>query len=283
MTEEKVTLEDRQRVRFAFLATIGSLLVVFAVGLLAMELFLWLRPSDSVDVDLPRWAILIGEGLIIVPLVFFLRRNRMPLRETLRLEKVSAPTIWAALLIGLGFSVLMDEFDRLIAMVFPMPESVMGSMDILIFTNPADALLVIAGAVIMAPVVEEALFRGFLQGQLERGYRDATKAVLFSSLLFMLLHFNPWWGLQIYVFGVVLGYLAWRTGSIWPAIVVHGANNALSLMLANVDADSLEWYVSGEHVSPGWLVAAAGLAYIGFRLLFEVIPIPISVISEGRK
>jgi len=283
LTEEKVTLEDRQRVRFAFLATIGSLLVVFAVGLLAMELFLWLRPSDSVDVDLPRWAILIGEGLIIVPLVFFLRRNRMPLRETLRLEKVSAPTIWAALLIGLGFSVLMDEFDRLIAMVFPMPESVMGSMDILIFTNPADALLVIAGAVIMAPVVEEALFRGFLQGQLERGYRDATKAVLFSSLLFMLLHFNPWWGLQIYVFGVVLGYLAWRTGSIWPAIVVHGANNALSLMLANVDADSLEWYVSGEHVSPGWLVAAAGLAYIGFRLLFEVIPIPISVISEGRK
>jgi len=283
LTEEKVTLEDRQRVRFAFLATIGSLLVVFAVGLLAMELFLWLRPSDSVDVDLPRWAILIGEGLIIVPLVFFLRRNRMPLRETLRLEKVSAPTIWAALLIGLGFSVLMDEFDRLIAMVFPMPESVMGSMDILIFANPADALLVIAGAVIMAPVVEEALFRGFLQGQLERGYRDATKAVLFSSLLFMLLHFNPWWGLQIYVFGVVLGYLAWRTGSIWPAIVVHGANNALSLMLANVDADSLEWYVSGEHVSPGWLVAAAGLAYIGFRLLFEVIPIPISVISEGRK
>ncbi|MEE9466199.1 MAG: type II CAAX endopeptidase family protein [Candidatus Neomarinimicrobiota bacterium] len=283
LTDEKVALEDRQRVRFAFLATIGSLLVVFAVGLLAMELFLWLRPSDPADVDLPRWAILIGEGLIIVPLVFFLRRSGMPLRETLRLKKVNAPTIWSALLIGLGVSVLIDEVDRLIAMVFPMPESVQGSMEFLVFAGPADALLVIAGAVIMAPVVEEAVFRGFLQGQLERGYRDATKAVLFSSLLFMLLHFNPWWGLQIYIFGMVLGYLAWRTGNIWPAIVVHGTNNALSLMVANVDADSLEWYVSGEHVSPGWLVAAAGLAYIGFRLLFGVIPIPVKCDREGGK
>ncbi len=283
LTEDRVTPIDRQRVRFAFLATIGSLLFVFAVGLLVMQLYLWSRPIDPADVNLPRWAILIGEGLIIVPLVFILWRRRMPLRETFRLERVSAPTMWAALAIGLGAAVLIDEVDRLIAMVFPLPESVKGSMDILIFNGPADALLVIAGAAIMAPVVEEAVFRGFLQGQLEQGYRDATKAVLFSSLLFMLLHFNPWWGLQIYLFGMVLGYLAWRTASIWPAIIVHGANNALSLMVANMDEGSLDWYISGDHVSPGWLVAAAGLAYGGFKLLLGETPIPVEPVSEERK
>ncbi len=279
--DEKVIGYDRQRVRFAFLATIGSLLFVLLVGIVAAVLFQSLRPTPIVDTDLPRWAILIGEALIIVPLVFILRRSRMPLRESLRLREVAGPTVRAALLIGLGVSVLIDELDRLIALVFPLPASVMGAMDLLVFSSMGDALLVIGGAVVLAPVVEEAVFRGFFQGQLELGYRDATKAVLFSSLLFTLVHFNPWWGVQIYIFGMVLGYLAWRTGSIWPSICVHGVNNGLALMVANVDTGSQEWYLTGEHVAPGWLLLAALLSYGGFRLLLLENPAPATPTNEG--
>ena len=153
-------------------------------------------------------------------------------------------------------------------------------MDLLVISDLGSALLVIAGAVVLAPVVEEAVFRGFFQGQLEIGYRDATKAVLFSSLLFMLLHFNPWWGMQIYIFGMVLGYLAWRTGSIWPSVTVHGVNNGLALMIANADAGSPEWYLTGKHVAPGWLLVAAFLVYGGFRLLLLENPAPATPTNE---
>ena len=267
--------------RFAFLATIGSLMFVLVVGILGAVLFQRLRPTPAVDANLPRWAILIGEALIMVPLVYILRRSNLPLRETLRLRAVTGPTLRAALMIGLGAAVLIDELDRLIALVFPLPPSVMGAMDLLVISNMGDALLMIGGAVVLAPLVEEALFRGFFQGQLELGYRDATKAVLFSSLLFMLLHFNPWWGVQIYVFGMVLGFLAWRTGSIWPSIYVHAINNGLALMLANVDSGSQEWYLTGQHVSPGWLLVAALLLYAGFRLLLVENPPPPAISGDG--
>ncbi len=281
LPREKAPPDDRGRVRFAFLTTIGSLMFVLVVGILGAVLFQRLRPTPAVDANLPRWAILIGEALIMVPLVYILRRSNLPLRETLRLRAVTGPTLRAALMIGLGAAVLIDELDRLIALVFPLPPSVMGAMDLLVISNMGDALLMIGGAVVLAPLVEEALFRGFFQGQLELGYRDATKAVLFSSLLFMLLHFNPWWGVQIYVFGMVLGFLAWRTGSIWPSIYVHAINNGLALMLANVDSGSQEWYLTGQHVSPGWLLVATLLLYAGFRLLLVENPPPPAILSDG--
>ena len=270
--------DGRRQVRFAFLATIGSMLFGgFFGALIVLALVNPARP----DPGLPRWAIVLSEALILLPLALVIQRRRLPPVVVFRLRGVSPGTLRDTVLIGLGASVLIDELDRLVALVFPLPENIARGMEFLTFATPLEALLVVGGAVLVAPLVEELVFRGFFQGQLEQGYRDATKAVLFSAALFMILHFNPWWSLQIYLLGVILGYLAWRTASIWPAVVVHAVNNSLAVWFANVTEDSLAWYAPGGHVSLVWLLLAAMMAYFGFRSLLVRNPEPLLTPQGG--
>ncbi len=268
-------IEDHNRKRqiiFAFLATIGSM---FFGGVVGAIIVLSLADPNVSNLDLPRWAIILSEALILPPLIFIILRRQLTLKTTFRLQSVSLRTLRDALLIGLGITVLIDELYSLLELVFPLPESIAQGMGFFTFSNGSEALLVILGAVVIAPLVEEMVFRGFFQQQLEQVYRNATVAVLLSSLLFTILHFNPWWSLQIYILGLVLGYLAWRTGSIWPPIVIHAIVNGLAVWFANLPENRFTWYTSGGHVSPLWLAAAAALTYLGFRSLLTYNPEPV--------
>jgi membrane protease YdiL (CAAX protease family) len=79
---------------------------------------------------------------------------------------------------------------------------------------------------LLAPVVEELLFRGLLYRYL-RGRLGVVVAVVLSALIFGALHvvIPP-----LVVMGIVLAIIAQRTGSIWPGIVVHATNNALVVL-----------------------------------------------------
>lgn len=85
--------------------------------------------------------------------------------------------------------------------------------------------------VILAPVVEELLFRGVIFASLVRRFGIVT-AVLVPSLIFGLLHFeNGWWGvLWLSGVGVLLAMIRWKSGSLLLPIVLHAAWN-LQLLL----------------------------------------------------
>ncbi len=268
----KRAFRNREQIKFAYLTTLGCMLFGTFLGAIIMVGFV---DPDAINLNLPRWGILLSEALIVVPLYYVLRKRNMSLIETLRLKPIHGTTMRDTMALGLGLTIVMDEIDRIIAMVFPLPGDLDSGMNFLLFENSFEAMLVIGGAVIVAPFVEEILFRGFLQRQLEEGYRDITKSILMSSALFMLLHFNPWWALQIYMLGMVLGYLAWRTGSIWPAFIVHLINNGASITFGNLDEGTLSWYNMGDHVSPLWLIFAGGLIYFGFKSFMNQNPEPI--------
>ncbi len=255
---------NRGQVRFAFSATIISMV---AGALLGVLITLRLAGPIEASGDLPRWTILLSEAFIPLPLLWLLRRRGLPLLRTLRLRAVSPVVLRDALIIALGVTVLIDELDRLVALLLPLPSNVQQGMNFLQFNTPFEALLIIAGAAVVAPIAEEMVFRGFFQGQLEQGLNDATRAVLYSAGLFMILHFNPWWAIQIYTLGMILGYLVWRTGSVWPAVILHGVNNLAAIMFANGNDESFAWYTLGGHVSPLWLLVAALMTYAGFRSL----------------
>ncbi len=113
-------------------------------------------------------------------------------------------------------------------------------------------------------VCEELIFRGYAQRQFERVGGAAT-AIVLSGVLFGLYHLRLTQLLPLTAIGLYLAYLTWRTGSIWPAIIAHFANNgiivAVSEMSANPDGSSAT-VAEGMDV-PTYTVVLGLLAFSG--------------------
>lgn len=93
--------------------------------------------------------------------------------------------------------------------------------------NVAAVFLVIA----VAPAVcEEMLFRGLILHSLKARYR-AVPAIAVTAALFGFYHMSLVKFLPTGLLGAVLCYVVWRTGSIYPAMLMHFLNNAFSMIV----------------------------------------------------
>lgn len=96
--------------------------------------------------------------------------------------------------------------------------------------------------VIIAPVVEEILFRGFLLRGFTARY-GAKWAILLSAILFSLIHMNPAQMPNTFILGLVLGAIMLRTGNILIPILYHILNNsipAIGLVYASNHSDKID-------------------------------------------
>lgn len=89
-------------------------------------------------------------------------------------------------------------------------------------------LAIIAFGALIGPVTEEVLFRGFLQPALKE-VMGGMKAILLTSFFFALVHFNLYIFIQIFILGLLLGYLYEKTGTLVAPLSVHILHNSVSL------------------------------------------------------
>ncbi len=89
----------------------------------------------------------------------------------------------------------------------------------------------IVGAVGLAPVVEELLFRGLLFLSIERSFRASRPAIVASGLIFGLIHLPLYAAVPaLAAFGIVLAYVYARTRSLTLVILIHVAFNAKTVV-----------------------------------------------------
>lgn len=101
------------------------------------------------------------------------------------------------------------------------------------FTNVAkqyELLLAFVTLVIIAPLAEEMLFRGYLYGKLRKNV-PIWAAMLATSALFGLLHGQWNVGIDVFVLSLVMCTLREITGSIWAGVLVHMTKNGLAFFL----------------------------------------------------
>lgn len=78
-------------------------------------------------------------------------------------------------------------------------------------------------------ICEELLFRGYIQTRLTRTVGPAL-GIFLSSLLFAAFHMDWVHIVAVFPLGLFLGYVTWRSGSLYPAILGHFINNVTSVI-----------------------------------------------------
>ena len=89
----------------------------------------------------------------------------------------------------------------------------------------------IMAVAVVAPVFEEILFRGAIEGHLLKTGRHPAFAIILSALLFGVVHGNPAQIPFAFVLGLVMGWLFYATGSLLPSMLLHFINNMSSVVL----------------------------------------------------
>lgn len=135
---------------------------------------------------------------------------------------------------------------------------------------------------------EEMFFRGYLQRQLERSLGVAG-GILATGVIFGAFHISLIQLVPLTMLGLYMAYVTWRTGSLWPAVAVHFANNGLAVLVGSyaaarpdvgldaVDNLSIPWYILVPALG---LFAAIMLAL--HRLSAQVRPVP-AALSPDRE
>lgn len=99
------------------------------------------------------------------------------------------------------------------------------------FIQMKDHVLGVVSIALIAPIVEEMLFRGAIEGHLLHVWKNPSAAIFASALIFGIIHLNPAQIPYAFVLGLLLGWLYWRTRSLLPCILLHLINNGLSVIL----------------------------------------------------
>ena len=179
---------------------------------------------------------------------------RIPVRELIPLGGFRPLLIVALVPAVFGSCVALMEVATLIEWLLPMP-AMMREFFEGAFGGRHTTLGSFVLAVIVAPFMEEAVFRGLLLRSMLRRW-PALPAVLITSLLFALFHANPWQFVGPLILGLLFGWLTVRTGTLWPAILAHALNNAIALTTMQLLGTDTEAQVAAEHspqLGPLWL------------------------------
>lgn len=180
------------------------------------------KPLGFSGVSTALFQLLIGLGAIVLTLVFLLKVTRLKTKDL----RIMLPAPWSpgfCLPVFLGVANLANLAGALINRLTGSPAT-----SEMLPSGGSELLMQFLALCVMPAIAEELLFRGAFQG-LMRPCGSAA-AIFAPALLFGVLHLDLAQGLTAFACGVFLGWLAERSGSILPGMLLHLVNNALAFL-----------------------------------------------------
>jgi membrane protease YdiL (CAAX protease family) len=169
-------------------------------------------------------------GVIFI-LAFPHRRREGGLLESVHVRPLIGGIVALCFIAGAFMQLPLAEVGNLVQEVWPVSFDELARRHRLV--NPTTwwgGVSALLALVLVAPVTEELLFRGWLLQDLKAQYGE-RRALVWSSVLFGLVHIEPAAVLYAMLGGLVLGAVALRTKSTLASIAMHAGVNALPLLL----------------------------------------------------
>jgi hypothetical protein len=176
----------------------------------------------------PVKKIALGLGSTFFIFYYAYKRASVPLKELFPVKSFNLLILIPVLFFFWAAQNLIGEVNIALDKALP-PPAWFWELFNKIFESDYGIYGAILKVVIMAPVIEELIFRGVIMHGLMRNYSKIT-AVFVSALMFALFHLNPWQFPATFILGILLGILMVRTRNILLCIIGHAINNGLVLI-----------------------------------------------------
>ena len=207
--------------------------------------------------------------LLVFWLVFLIRKKKFS--EEVCIRSIPVKGILPVVLLAACFNVITSVIISFI----PWPESWMESY----MANSSvidNSIVAWITAVVMAPVLEEIVFRGLMYTRLKKGL-PAIVAAVFTSLVFGIVHGTVIWAIYTFIFSLVLIWVFERFQSLAACILLHMAYNLSGMAMSLIPEDASVMVLILFVVS----IAVAVLMYKQIVKVTEDIPKVENVVTQS--
>lgn len=270
----KLTTEQF-RVAYPSWGDLLTLLGVFIVATVLGSLLTGvLQKIGSVSVGFGAFLGYVIQFSLVIIFGLFQRKNRSPKGTRLLkfgLAKLDFVIILWGTIIVLATGVVIEPLLNLFPETYlDRLGNIMAAGGWMMFTS-----------IVIAPIMEEILFRGILQDALMRKY-GVFVGILIASAVFGIVHIIPQQVVNAFMIGIVLGYIYYRTGALLPVILIHCINNAISYFTWMLNGETL--LSTREQMGNDTLYFTVyGIACVLFVIGFVSIAIRISKEEKRRQ
>ena len=201
-----------------------------------------------------------AEILLALLAIGCVKLNKLPIKQTMRLSwpgwepillsVIAAPGLWMmGVVINIISSVVLGYSTPTPPQMFP--------------TTLWETLAFAVTAVLVAPICEELMFRGYVQRTYDRG--KPLMGIILGGLIFALYHMQFQNLFALLPVAFTLGYVAWRTDSVIPGMFLHAAYNSIATIIL-ASTTFLPFQIVTALLIMLLLVGVAGIAATTFAL-----------------
>jgi membrane protease YdiL (CAAX protease family) len=214
-------------------------------------------------------------NILTTSLVIFIgyKKSHKKFDEIFVFNNVSS-NLWIAITVFMcGFIILASEISNVLEYFLPMPEFFEKMFEKML--DSKYIFISVLSVAIVPAFVEELLFRGVILNGFKDNYSQ-KKAIIVSSLLFGIVHLNPWQLVTAFIFGIASAWVCLKMKSLTLSIYMHLLNNTAAVFARKAkDIIPIKGFNSGSSVhtfQPLWFdVLGIVLVSIGIILFFSEI------------
>jgi sodium transport system permease protein len=224
--------------------------------------------------ELAKTAVVSQLVVILTPaLLMTVMLTRSP-RQTLLLRKPILWTLPAAVLLAVSLQPVVKLLEVTVKQLYPMSQETKQAAEMIgrLLGDAPNFLTMVLLAAALPAICEELAFRGFILSGL-RHFGHKWRAIVISSIFFGITHTMLQQTVIACLLGIVIGYLAVQTGSIFPGMLFHVTYNTLQLAAAQAaDQPRFQhiflWLGKDAYIYSWWVFGAGSVFALWLLLKF---------------
>ena len=210
----------------------------------------------EIGIDNNRFTMIFGIAGGVGVMWWGWRKTGASFSSVFPLSKIRVMLIFPIFVTVVGVGIVTSKIENVIRFFIPLPDAMASALNMMMRDTSLLYLLLVT--VVAAAFLEEALFRGLILYGFLRNYH-LKKALMWSEILFLMMHLNPWQFPGTFLMGIVFGWWVVQTQSLWAGILGHILYNGIAVILFYYNLPGLTMDLTKPVVFQPWWLDVSGL------------------------